>query len=151
MKRIISFSWLTPTALFLIFWSLFMAICCLISEFDGETGPQGVGILLFGVFAILTSFFMWALNRLVSIVWIENGIVKSKGLIYGFCKECPITDIKTVEIRHHFREFKFIYLIDDSKYKFDTIKKDSYIAFRKTKKTLEFLRTFWSDECIEIK
>ena len=144
MKRIVSFSNLTPIALFLIVWSAFMAICCILGEFNGDADSVGTRIFWFFLFTILTFFFIWSLNRFSCKVWIENGIVKSKGLICGFYKECPVSNIKTVIIRYSYKDGYYIYLVDESKYKYDHIRKASYIAFRRTTKNLEFLNTFWS-------
>jgi len=77
-------------------------------------------------------------------------MIKRKGLIHGFYKECSVRAIQTVKIKYVHREVgfgTFIYLIDDrtqSYKKFLRIRKDSYICFRKNKKNLAFLNTFWS-------
>jgi hypothetical protein len=104
-------------------------------------------LLLFSAFFGLGCFLLWFLNRAVCVVWLEDGMIKSKGLIHGFYKECSVRAIQTVKIKYVHREGTFIYLVDDrtqSYEKFFRTRKDSYICFRKNKKNLAFLRTFWS-------
>ena len=116
--------------------------------------PQeiGVGLLLFVPLFGLGCFLLWFLNRAACVVWIEDGMIKRKGLIRGFYKECSVRAIQTVQVKYVHREVgfgTFIYLIDDRTQpykKFFRIRKDSYICFRKNKKNLAFLSTFWSGE-----
>ena len=112
----------------------------------GFVEEKGSGYLAFFVFLFLSCFFLWFLNRLACVVWIEDDVVKRKGLICGFYKECPIESIQRVKIQYAWREGDFVYLIDSSIHKFDRLRKDSYICFRKNKNNLTFLRTFWSGE-----
>ena len=116
--------------------------------------PQeiGAGLLLFVPLFGLGCFTLWFLNRAVCVVWLEDGMIKSKGLIHGFYKECSVRAIQTVKIKYVHREVgfgTFIYLVDDRTQpyeKFFRIRKNSYICFRKNKKNLAFLRTFWSGD-----
>ena len=147
MKRIISSSLLT--LIILSFWCiLFFAFSIIAIGFEmfGFVEEKGAGYLDFCVFLVLFCFFLWFLNRLACVVWIEDDVVKRKGLICGFYKECPIESIGKVKIQHAWREGDFVYLIDSSIHKFDRLRKDSYISFRKNKNNLTFLRTFWSGE-----
>ncbi len=117
-----------------------------------EPQEVGVGLLLFGALFGLGCFLLWFLNRASCVVWVEDGMIKRRGLIHGFYKECSVRAIQTVKIKYVHREVgfgTFIYLIDDrtqSYKKFFRIRKDSYICFRKNKKNLAFLSTFWSGE-----
>ena len=113
--------------------------------------PQeiGAGLLLFGSFFGLGCFLLWFLNRAACVVWFEDGMIKRKGLIRGFYKECSVRAIQTVKTKHVYRAGTFIFLVDDhtpSYKKFFPTRKDSYICFRKNKKNLAFLHTFWSGE-----
>ena len=118
----------------------------------GESQEIGAGLLLFSAFFGLGCFLLWFLNRAVCVVWLEDGMIKSKGLIHGFYKECSVRAIQTVKIQYVLREVgfgTFIYLVDDRTQpyeKFFRIRKNSYICFRKNKKNLAFLRTFWSGD-----
>ena len=116
--------------------------------------PQeiGAGLLLFVPLFGLGCFLLWFLNRAACVVWIEDGMIRRKGLIRGFYKEYSVRSIQAVQIKYVHREVgfgTFIYLIDDRTQpykKFLRIRKDSYICFRKNKRNLAFLRTFWSGE-----
>ena len=120
-----------------------------------KTEAIGTGLLLFGFFLGIVCFLLCSLNRGACIVWVENGMVKRKGLFCGFYKECPVRAIQTVKIKHLPRDIgigPFIFLIDDRTQpykKFLRTRKDSYICFRKTKKNLEFLQTFWKGKVEE--
>ena len=134
----------------LMFWGLSLLPLGLVVF--GESHEIGAALLLFSAFFGLGCFLLWFLNRAVCVVWFEDGMIKSKGLIHGFYKECSVRAIQTVKIQYVHREVgfgTFIYLIDDRTQpykKFFRIRKDSYICFRKNKKNLAFLRTFWSRE-----
>ena len=113
--------------------------------------PQeiGAGLLLFVPLFGLGCFLLWFLNRAACVVWIEDGMIKRKGLIRGFYKECSVRAIQTVKTEYVYRAGTFIFLVDDhtpSYKKFFPTRKDSYICFRKNKKNLAFLHTFWSGE-----
>ena len=136
----------------LLLWSVVFSLLCVIGlgvEIFGLAEEKGAGLLAFGIFLCLSLFFLWSLNRLACVVWIENGTVKRKGLIYGFYKQIAVSNIKSVVVKHTWREGDFIYLVDDSTYKFNRARKDSYVCFAKTKKNLELLRSFWSGEIKE--
>jgi hypothetical protein len=147
MKRIISSSLLA--LIILSFWCILFFTLLIITigfEMFGFVDEKGAGYLAFCVFLVLFCFSLWFLNRSACVVWIEENVVKRKGLICGFYKECPIESIETVKIQHAWHEGDFIYLVDSSIHKFDRLRKDSYISFRKNKNNLTFLRTFWSGE-----
>ena len=115
----------------------------------GNTREIWAGLLLFGVLFGLGCFLLWFLNRAACAVWIEDGMIKRRGLIYGFRKECSVRAIQTVKTEWVYRAGTFIFLVDDhtpSYKKFFPTRKDSYICFRKNKKNLAFLHTFWSGE-----
>ena len=134
----------------LMFWGLSLLPLGLVVF--GELHEIGAGLLFFVFLFGLGCFLSWCLNRAACVVWIEDGMIKRKGLISGFYKECSVRAIQTVQIKYVRREVgfgTFIYLVDDRTYpykKFLRIRKDSYICFRKNKKNLAFLRTFWSGE-----
>ena len=152
MKKIISSRSSLAVCSFVIvlFWGLSLLPLGLVVF--GESQEIGAALLLFGAFFGLGCFLLWFLNRAACVVWIEDGMIKRKGLIYGFHKECFVRSIQTVKIKyvHHEVGFgTFIYLADDRTQpykKFYRIRKDSYICFRKNKKNLAFLRTFWHGE-----
>ncbi len=155
MKKIISskldlFLNIYASLLFFVF-----SIMGLLLGLFGTDHEKHVGFLLFAFFLFLTVLLVWTVNRTACIVWVENDTVKCKGLISGFYKECPVRQIQSVRIKfmHHELGFKsFVYLVTDSTYeykKFYRRRKDGYICFKKTKKNLEFLRTFWSGSIIE--
>ncbi|MBQ9801962.1 MAG: hypothetical protein IJW51_02685 [Clostridia bacterium] len=150
MKKIIS----SRSALVLcsfsiiLFWGLSLISLGLVVF--GEPQEIGVGLLLFCVLFGSGCFLLWFLNRAACVVLIEDGMIKRKGLIYGFYKECSVRALQTVQIKYVHREVgfgTFIYLVDDRTQpykKFFRIRKDSYICFRKNKKNIALLRTFWS-------
>ena len=147
MKRIISSSLLAliiPSFMCILFFAF--SIIAIGFEIFDLVEEKGAGYLDFCIFLVLSCVFLWFLNRSACVVWIEDDVVKRKGLICGFYKECPIVSIGKVKIQHAWREGDFVYLIDSSIHKFDRLRKDSYICFRKNKKNLAFLRTFWSGE-----
>lgn len=152
MKRIIS----SRSALVLCSFAILLFFGISLIPFGlimfGELHEIGLGLLLFGFFFGFGCFMLWSLNRAACIVWLENDMIKRKGLIHGFYKECSVRDIRTVKIKYIHEEVgfgTFIFLIDDRTQpykKFFRIRKDSYVCFRKNKKNLAFLRTFWPGE-----
>lgn len=149
MKKIIS----SRSALVLCSYSsiLFFAFSLISLGFVmfGQAQEKWIGVLHFGFFLGLACLFVWYLNRAACVIWVEDGIVKCKGLICGFYKECPVRSIQIVKAKYQ-REVgfgTFVYLVNDRTQefkKFLRIRKDSYICFRKNKKNLAFLRTFWA-------
>ena len=132
----------------LMFWGL--SLIPLGLALSKEPQEIAAGLLLFGVLFGWGCFLLWFLNRAACVVWVEDDMIKRKGLIYGFHKEYSVRAIQTVKIEYVHREVgfgTFVYLVDDRTQpykKFFRIRKDSYICFRKNKKNLAFLHTFWS-------
>ncbi len=148
MKRIIASKRdliLLSTASFLFF---LLATVGLMQEVLGLVEEKGAGLLFFFLFGAIDYLFLWTLNREACVVWVDNSIVKRKGLLWGFYKECPISSIKAVKIRYVYKTGDCIFLIDGYNSNrfggFSRLKKDCFIYFRKTKKNIAFLRTFWS-------
>ena len=83
-------------------------------------------------------------------IMVKSGVFTgiADGCEYDY-KECSVRAIQTVKTKHVYRAGTFIFLVDDhtpSYKKFFPTRKDSYICFRKNKKNLAFLHTFWSGE-----
>ncbi len=150
MKRIISVRSALVYYSFsvLVLWG-FSLVPLVLAVFGGEVQKIGEGLLFFCVLFGFGCFPLWFLNRTACVVWIEDGVVKRKGLIFGFYKECPVRSIRIVRVRyspHSQGSGSFVYLIDDNTQpykKFLRTRKDGYISFRRTRKNLEFLRSFW--------
>lgn len=149
MKKIISSKSALILCLFAIisFFSFSMIVLGLV--LFGEAEEKVTGLLFFCVCFGFSCFLLWYLNRAACVVWVEDSIIKCKGVICGFYKECPVHSIQSVKIQYSAHEIgfgTFLYLVDDRTKdfkKFLRIRKDSYICFRKTKKNLAFLQTFW--------
>lgn len=103
-------------------------------------------VLSIGVIALL----LFTANRLACVIWVEDGFVKRKGLFGGFHKEVNIRDIQSIVIRPLYKEGDCLCLVDNSTYKFDRARRDSYICFPKTKANMEFVRSFWDKEIEEV-
>lgn len=101
---------------------------------------DGLPPITYIIWILVELFLIYGVNSFSCVVWVEDDIIKSKGLIYGFYKECPIKDIRSVQIQYVRHEGEYIYLIDN------TERKSSRLYFKKTKKNLDFLRTFWNGE-----
>lgn len=144
MKKVISSKTALVISSCLSVLSFVFSFLALGLELFGLADEKGAGFLSFGMFLLLSFFCLWYLNRSACVIWVENGTVKRKGLIWGFYKECPVDSIQMAKIQYAWREGNFIYLVDNSKHQFDRTRTDSYICFRKTKKNLDFLSTFWS-------
>lgn len=99
-----------------------LSVVCLVSELLGSTEEKGAGYLAFAVLFSASLFLLWVLNRTASIVWIENGTLKRRGLLYGFYKECPIKDIQAVKERYVRLDGNYIYIIDNSAHRFNQLR-----------------------------
>ena len=127
----------------LMFWGLSLLPLGLVVF--GESHEIGAALLLFSTFFGLGCFLLWFLNRAACVVWFEDGMIKRKGLIRGFYKECSVRAIQTVKTEYVHRAGTFIFLVDDhtpSYKKFFPTRKDSYICFRKTRKIWRFCILF---------
>ena len=146
MKKTVSslFSLIVLPVLVLCFACL--SVLCLIVDILNiqEKAPYGKGFLWCGIFLAVAYLFFWYLNRMACFVWIEDGLVKRKGLFYGFCKECKIESLQSVTIFRLWREGDFICFIDDSRHRFDRCRKDSYICVKKTKRNMAAVQSVWN-------
>ncbi len=144
MKSIISSIPTFFMQMYLLVFTFAMSMTGLFFEVFGATEDKGAGLLCFIIFAGLFFLLIWISNRLVNVIRFENGKITRRGIFGGFYKECPINSIQKVVIKYVWREGYFIYLVDTSNNRFDSVKKDSYISFRKTKQNMAFLHSFWS-------
>ena len=78
----------------------------------GKPQEIGAGLLLFVPLFDLGCFLLWFLNRAACVVWIEDGMIKRKGLIRGFYKECSVRAIQTVKIRSSRSGVWYLYISD---------------------------------------
>lgn len=158
MKKIISSKLSLFLGIYLLIFCLgiaFLFLAAMLSE--NVQAKEKIICFLCLIFSLAMSFLgLWYMNRGACVVWVENGVVKSKGLICGFYKECPVSAIRRVKKvyvgRNQGARGTFIFLVTDRncKYKkFLNMRKDSYLCFGKNKKNIEFLRTFWSGEIEE--
>ncbi len=143
MKKIISTSYGFIIAVPGFFVHLYLAVDVLAAVIKEKAW---VGLLLFFLYFGLAVGFELFFNLTTTVIWIDNGVVKSRGLIHGFYKECVISDIQAVKIVYDHKEpfnRHFITLVDNVERQFNTIE-NSYIRFVKTDANLEFVKTFWS-------
>ena len=129
--------------LIILFWGFSLILLGLVVF--GELQEIGPGFFAFWYFFGFGSFLLWFLNRAACVVWFEDGMIKRKGLIRGFYKECSVRAIQTVKTEYVHRAGTFIFLVDDhtpSYKKFFPTRKDSYICFRKTRKIWRFCILF---------
>ena len=150
MKKIISSKSALVACIYAIitFFGFTMIALFVMIATQGEEKTIGIMIFLFCLSMLV--FLLFYVNRSACVIFVEDGVVKRKGLVFGFYKECPVHSIRRVKIqysRHEVGFGTFVYLVDDNKEEFKRflrLRKDSYICFRKTKKNMEFLNTFWS-------
>ena len=148
MKKIISSKFHLVLGCIVTVFCILFSIFALWYDISGIVQKEEVGGGFFWSFVFLAFALVAFLsrNKNACVVWVEDGVLKRKGLFFGFYKECRIEDILTVKIVNVFRSGRFVCIIDDPKYKFDVIKTSRYINFKKTKKNMEFLRTFYNGE-----
>lgn len=149
MRKIISSKPSMAMWVVLILIALFMMTAGIVCEIGGLVEEKGAGLFCSLFFGVQLVLWLWALNRYASIISFEDGIVKRKGLIGGFYKECPVDTIQKVVVRFVVRQGHYVYLVDNSNHQFDHVRTDSYICFLYTEKNLAFLRSFWSGQIEE--
>ncbi|MBR4071125.1 MAG: hypothetical protein IKK26_01045 [Clostridia bacterium] len=111
-------------------------------KFSLEPFIYGFGGVLVSVLSFLE------MNRTACHVWIENGVLKTKGQFFGCYRECRIDSIKGVlSYKHPKGGFSFLYLIGDD-FNHDSLKRGKYIALEKCDENIAFIRTFWQGDIV---
>lgn len=121
---------------------VFALFCLLDAAIFNEWENAQTAIVAYLLVAICSFFALLWCDRKIYRVWIEDGVIKQLSLLKRRTEECRIEDIKLVVTFYAYREEEHIALINEFIPK-DQIKPQKYIHFRKTKKNMEFLRTFW--------
>lgn len=140
---------------FACFLFFVLAMIALGMEIYDLTEERGAGILAFLFCFGMVFLFLWMLNRDACFVSFEDGKVRRRGFFGGFYREVSVDSIQGVYVAWLARgDGKFIVLADnelkaDFVYPRFRLRKENYISFRKTKKNMEFLRSFWSGEIEE--
>ena len=147
MKKIIASKYVMLSCLFAS-TVLFAASLLLLGVIlFGEVQGKWTAVLFFGISTGIAWICLWYCNRAACIVWVEDGMVKRKGLFWGFYKEHPVCAIQTVKELYVYKEGRFLFLVTDlisSDQRFIRARKDSYISVRKNQQNLKWLSAFWS-------
>lgn len=131
-----------------LFFSVFFSILAVWATVLECQNPDALDVKAFFELLFLYAFdaaFILSLNWVGSVVILEDGVIKCKGLFLGFYKECEVRSIRKVKTKHHWRDGTYLYLIDREATNADLrwLRSGSCIGFRKTKRNLAFLRQFW--------
>lgn len=132
-----------------ILFCIFMTVVCIafgITDLVRQDQVDHLAFIVGVIFLAVAGYYAWDLNRMGCYIWVEDCVVKRRGLLGGFFKECKIESIQKVVVKDAYRDGTLIYLVDHSKHQFNRRRRDSYIGFEYTKENVEFLQTFWSGE-----
>lgn len=117
---------------------LWMIVALIIGDWENASLALGVSFLILVFVFPLMVLFDYKINH----IWIEGDTVKQISFFKRRYKECKIRDITLVVSFFIYREGEYIALINEFLPK-DQIKPQKYIYFKKTKRNLEFLNSFW--------
>ena len=57
-------------------------------------------------------FFLFGMNRLCCLVWVENGILQRRGLFFGYRRTCPVENIQTIRSVWQYGGGRYLFLMD---------------------------------------
>lgn len=122
-------------------------IYCLISFFTSEFDSKAIinFIFDFALIALLIFLLIFFINKSYCRIYIEDGYIKRKGLLFGYKKEVKISEIKKV-VLHNKNNAKFYYIIEHEEELNNPELFQECIHFIKGYDGHdEFLNSFWND------
>ena len=127
-----------------------MAAACVYSVYAGveilsDSGAGGAVGAYFGMAAVsggFTLFFLWGMNSICCLVWVEDGILHRRGLLFGHRRCCAVNDIQRLEAVSTPRGGSWIYIVDSAPGVFENALKSSYICLENTTANRAFIASF---------
>ena len=150
-KRIFSILLLTPSLLFLAIMS-FMLIWAITDSIDILTSDNTPAEDVTPATALISTILggaMWFLSLLMvnwggCLIWVEDGILYRRGLLFGLKRSCAVEDILRVRVVPTPRKNPdLIYIIEKNPGKFhQNISKKSYVCLEDTPENRAFIESF---------
>ena len=121
-------------------WTLMSVMCLWGFIADPQEMPIAVSLIMIPITALL----WWMTNRWCSWVWIENGYIKRRGLLWGYKRQTSVKDVRGVKLERIRKLGGCLFLVDGEKGDFSAISGKSYIFLANTKRNRRFLANFWN-------
>lgn len=127
-----------------------MAVCCIgtvcwgLDALEGAETESTAGTY-FGMAAVsggFSLFFVWGMNSICCLVWVEDGILYRRGLLFGHRRSCAVNDIHRLESVSTPRGGSWIYIVDSAPGCYENGLKSSYICLADTPANREFIASF---------
>ncbi|MBQ4112653.1 MAG: hypothetical protein IJD38_07645, partial [Clostridia bacterium] len=87
-------------------------------------------------------FFVWGMNSICCLVWVEDGILHRRGLLFGHRRSCAVNDIQRLEAVSTPRGGSWIYIVDSTPGCYENSLKGSYICLADTPANRRFIASF---------
>lgn len=129
--------------------AIYYVVCSIIA---GNIAHAFLWAFIILVFSPLIVLMFFGVNRLDCIIEYneETNEVSRKGCFRKFEYSVNVNNIKDVIIVNQGRGGLWIELIDDVQRNFDNFYKNSYIGFKLTEKSVEFVKLFWDKPITKI-
>ena len=127
-----------------------MAVCCIgtvcwgLDALAGAETESTAGTY-FGMAAVsggFSLFFVWGMNSICCLVWVEDGILYRRGLLFRYCRSCSVSDIQRLESITTPRGGSWIFIVDSQPGVFEPGMRKSYICLENTETNRRFIATF---------
>ena len=111
---------------------------------DWKTGGTiyWVYFAMAAVGAAMDLLFLWGMNTICCLVWVEDGILYRRGLLWGYRRSCPVSDIQRLESVSKPRGGAWIFIVDERPGVFEPGMRKSYICLENTEANRRFIATF---------
>lgn len=87
-------------------------------------------------------FYLLGMNAVCSLVWVENGILYRRGLLFGHRRSCVVSDIQKLELVAPLKGGRWIYIVDSQPGVYKNLGKHSYICLEDTAANRAFIASF---------
>lgn len=120
------------------------AVCMGVDALE-STETQTTAGAFFAMAAVsggFTLFFLWGMNSICCVVWVEDGILHRRGLLFRHRRSCAVNDIQRLESVTTPRGGSWIYIVDSAPGCYENGLKSSYICLADTPANREFIASF---------
>ena len=90
----------------------------------------------------LILFFLFGMNRVCCLVWVENGILHRRGLFFGYRHSCPVESIQAIRSVWQYGGGRYLFLVDNEAGICKPGDKKCYICLQDTPANRRFISTF---------
>ena len=118
------------------------SVCLGVEALQAEAAEVAVYFSMAVAGAGFVAFFLCGMNTVCCLVWVEDGILHRRGLLWGYRRSCPVSDIQRLESVNKPKGGSWIFIVDSQIGTYEPGSRKGYICLENTEANRRFIATF---------